>query len=156
MHLSRNLWPYGIIAAFALFLSGTAGLVVLACAHKSDLVSRDYYEEEVRFQSHLDRADRARNLATRASVVYDPATRRITLSFPLEPARGAARGRVQLYRPSEAGLDRQVELRVDANGVQTIDAADLKSGLWKVKVTWSAGGEDYFLDEKIVIGAKPS
>lgn len=154
MSAPRNLWPFGIIAAFVLFLAGTAGLVVLARAHRGDLVSGNYYEAEVRYQSQLDRADRARSLAPKTIAAYEPATRCIVLSFPPEHAQRSARGWIQLYRPSAAGLDRVVELRLDANGRQTIDAAGLKPGLWEVRINWTAGDEDFFLERKIIIGAE--
>jgi len=49
MKTSRNLWPLGILLAFGLFFAGTIGLVVMACSHKMDLVSADYYEREIKF-----------------------------------------------------------------------------------------------------------
>ena len=152
---TRNFWPYGIIAAFVLFLSGTAALIVLACSHRNDLVTANYYEEEVRFQTQLDRSARALRADARATAVYDPVRRQLTISLPSDHARTAA-GRVQLYRPSAAGLDREFELRLDAGGVQTIDAAGLKAGLWKVRITWTACGEDFFVDQKIVVGQRHS
>ena len=155
MNSTRNLWPYGIIAAFVVFLSGTTALIVLAFTQHNDLVTTNYYEDEVRFQSQIDRAARAQQATAQATADYDPVTRQLRISLPFDHARNAA-GRVQLYRPSEAGLDRQLELHLDPAGVQTIDAAELKEGLWKVRITWTAGGEDFFVDRKIVVKRKHS
>lgn len=150
MKPSLNLWPYGILAAFVVFLSGTATLIVLAFSQHNDLVTANYYEDEVRFQEQIDRSTRAQRADARATAVYDPATRQLRISIPANHARTAA-GRIQLYRPSEAGLDRELELQPGPNGTQTIDAAGLKAGLWKVRITWTAGGEDFFVDQKIVV-----
>ncbi len=73
MKTTRNLWPLGIIAAFVVFFAGTAGLIVMACAQKVDLVSADYYEQELRFQKRINGLDHAKELGERASVVYDGA-----------------------------------------------------------------------------------
>src|SRR6476619_1755487 len=77
---AKNLWPYGIILTFVLFISGTVGLVVMACAQKVDLVSLDYYEQEIRFQSRLDRAARTETLG--ASVSYKEEARQICIGVP--------------------------------------------------------------------------
>jgi hypothetical protein len=53
-------------------------------------------------------------------------------------------------------MDRAVKLAPDVKGVQRLDAAGLAPGLWKVRVSWTFDRQDYFLDEKVVVGAKPS
>jgi nitrogen fixation protein FixH len=63
---------------------------------------------------------------------------------------------VHLYRPSAAGLDRQLALELDAAGVQALDASGLEPGLWRVKVTWSVGGQQYYFDQKVVISPPKS
>lgn len=149
MKPTRNLWPLGIFIAFVIFISGTATLIVVACMHRTDLVSTNYYEEEIRYQGQMDRLERAKQLNEKVSVTYDAGRNLITVSLPPEHARQAATGGIQLYRPSAAGLDQRLKLQLDANGLQTIDAARLRAGLWKVKVFWTVGGEEYFIDEKV-------
>lgn len=150
----RSLWPYAIITAFAIFISGTVALVVLAYSHRVDLVSSDYYEQEIKFQSHLDRLRRTRNLDAQGIVAYDFTTQQITISVPTNQTGQAVSGRIQLYRPSAAGLDQQVTLAPDSKGVQVVDAKDLRPGLWKVRVSWTIGDNDYFMDHKIIVGSR--
>ena len=78
MKTSRNLWPLCIIVTFVLFFAGTVGLIVMACSQKVDLVSADYYEQELKFQSRIDRVERTRRAATQATAAYDAARRSIT------------------------------------------------------------------------------
>jgi nitrogen fixation protein FixH len=130
-------------------------LIVLACHNPADLVSANYYEDEVRFQTQIDRLDRTLQLDSPAKVTYDVAQRRIMISLPTAHAQAANEGHIQLYRPSESGLDQRIKLETNSDGVQAIDASKLKPGSWKVKVTWNAGGEDFFLDQKVVVVSKP-
>ena len=65
MKTTRNLWPTAIIVFCSLFVAGTAGLVVMACSQKEDLVSADYYEKELKFQGQIDGAERTRREASR-------------------------------------------------------------------------------------------
>jgi hypothetical protein len=53
-------------------------------------------------------------------------------------------------------MDRTVKLEPDANGVQRLDAVGLAPGLWKVRVSWTVEHQDYFLDQKVVVGSKVS
>src|SRR5690349_16050760 len=139
MQSSRNLWPYGIILTFIPFISGTVGLVIMACAQKADLVSPDYYEQEIRFQSHLNRAARTQSLG--ASVAYKPDTQQIRIELPKTLAPEKPVGQIHLYRPSAAGLDRHFVLDPDSQGFQSLDAAALVAGLWKVRVTWTCADQ---------------
>lgn len=150
----RSLWPYGIVAAFAIFISGTITLIVLACSHKTDLVSADYYEEEIKFQNRIDQLRRTKELDAARMVSYDAAKQQIKISLPTGQSDQAVSGRVQFYRPSAAGLDRQLVLALNSAGVQIVEAKDLRPGLWKVRVSWKVGDNDYFADEKIVIASR--
>lgn len=155
MKLPLNPWPWAIVLTFVLFISGTVGLVVMACSQKVELVSSNYYEQELKFQGQLDRLNRTSRLAAPTIINYDAAQQRLTIALPPEQARHAVRGRIQLYRPSESGLDRQLELRPDRGGVQSIDASALTPGLWKVRVSWTVDRQDYFAEQKLVLGPKP-
>jgi hypothetical protein len=156
MKSKRNLWPYGILLTFVLFISGTITLIVIACTNNADLVSRDYYEEEMRFQTQIDRLDRAQQLDAQAEVAYSADRKQIVITLPPGHSHGGTLGRIQLYRPSAAGLDRSIELKTDASGVQLVDAAKLQPGLWKVKVLWTANGTDYQIDQRILVQADQS
>jgi nitrogen fixation protein FixH len=150
----RCLWPYGIIAAFAIFISGTIGLIVLACAHRTELVSADYYEQEIKFQNRLDQLRRTAELNVAGAIAYDVGQQRIRICLPTGQSREAVSGRIQLYRPSAAGLDRQVALAPDRQGVQIVEAKDLRPGLWKVRVSWTVGDSDFFIDQKIIVSSR--
>jgi len=152
MKPSRNLWPLGIVTAFAFFTAGTIALVVIAVSNHTELVAADYYEQEIHFQGELDRVKLAQSLKSKATAVYDDARRSIRISLPSEHV--GAKGDVYLYRPSTAGLDQHVDLQLDSNGSQTLDAAKLRPGLWKVKVLWTATGNDYAIEESVVVSAK--
>jgi hypothetical protein len=152
MKPARNLWPYGIIAAFVVFLSGTAGLIVIAATHPQSLVSGNYYEQEIKYQGRIDGAARAKQSG--ATVNFDSASRRMVISLPTAQAGHDLSGQIELYRPSAAGLDRQFKLQPDVEGRQSLDLAGLPEGPWEIRVSWNTGGQDYFLDRKIIITAK--
>ena len=151
MKKTRNFWPIGICLAFALFALGTACLVAMACSQKVDLVSKDYYEQELRFQAQIDRTRRAAGLGSEASVAYDRTRKAIVISLPTRETPETVKGHVQLYRPSAVGLDQNLPLTLDRDGGQVLDASHLRPGLWKVRVLWTAEAQDYFIERKLVV-----
>jgi hypothetical protein len=146
-----NPWPAGIIGAFVLFVGGTVGLIVLASSNRMELVSHDYYEQELRYQQRLDGLNRAQRLAPAAQASFDADHGKITLTLPSEHARQQARGEITLFRPSAAGLDRRFELQLGPDGTQSLDATSLQPGLWNVRVLWRVAGEDFCLDQTVVV-----
>lgn len=146
----RNLWPAAIIGFFALAIIFFGSYIAWAVRQREDLVSADYYEREVRYQSQLDSMNRSQTLAARVVVTFEPAKQIIVITLPQADVQGAT-GNIHLYRPSDARLDRELPLALSAAGVQHIDARELREGLWKVRVTWSAGGKDYFVDQQVIV-----
>jgi hypothetical protein len=49
-----------------------------------------------------------------------------------------------------------VEIALDPGGTQRISTAELRPGLWKVRVQWKVGGNEFYLDRSIVIPAAVS
>jgi nitrogen fixation protein FixH len=128
----------------------------MACWQKNDLVRPDYYEQEIRYQSQIDRVERTRRAAAEANIAYDPARNRLTIALPPAQAVGPITGTIELYRPSASALDHSLPLKVDSSGLQSLDTAALAPGLWRVRVSWTAGKEDYHVEKKVIIGSQPS
>lgn len=149
---SFNPWPVSIIVFFTLAICGAVSFVIYCSRNQVDLVSADYYEQEIRFQDQIDRANRATSLQAPAKVDYNESTQLITISMPTDHLQQSLKGWVQLYRPSAAKLDQKLPLAVDATGTQIIDGKILIDGLWHVRVTWNLNGADYYFDQKLVIG----
>jgi hypothetical protein len=149
-----NPWPVSIIAFFSLAIIGSVSFVAFCTRHPVDLVASDYYEQELRYQGQIDKAQLTRQQGSTAKVSYDAAAQQITVRLPHPPATTPATGSIQLYRPSAGKLDRQIKLEPDRDGMQVIDASSLAPGLWKVRVSWKTDHLEYFVDEKVVIAAK--
>lgn len=146
---SWNPWPYALIAYFAVFISAVIGFVAWSVHQKMDLVGADYYDQEIRYQSQIDKM--RRTAAMGPALPIDYAQGRITFRLPQEQVAKGVTGSIQLYRPSNAGMDRTVSLTVDSTGLQNIDATTLTPGLWRIRISWKAGGEEFYRDDSVVI-----
>ena len=147
----KNAWPIGIIAFFALFIPAMIGFVVWSTHQRTDLVSKDYYDQEMRYQQRIDAEQRTMTEGAAPKIAHNAAAGRIELRFPASDALARAQGAVTLYRPSEAALDVKSPLAVDAAGIMHLAATTLQPGLWRVKAEWSVDGKAYYAEDSVVI-----
>lgn len=153
---TRNPWPIAIVAYFALVITGIVVYIAFAARNQLDLVRPDYYAEEIQFQRQLDRLNRTQSLVRPGTIVYDAAQQSVAIALPPAHAGQPTSGRILFYRPSDASLDRDIQLAVNDQGVQRVDARKLRSGLWKVRVQWTTSGQEYFFDQSVVVGPAES
>jgi nitrogen fixation protein FixH len=144
-------WPIGIAGFFVVLIAALATWAVVAQRNREELVSADYYEQEVAYQQQINRLRRSADSGVVIGFVPVGQGGVIRITWPLASRPGEAQGRVRLYRPSEAALDREVPLLVGADGIQNINAGTLKPGLWKVRVHWGPEDSGYYAEGSVVV-----
>jgi nitrogen fixation protein FixH len=150
--MKRNPWPYAIVGYFVLFITGVVTWVVYATHHQDQLIRPDYYEHEIRYQQHIDTVARTAALRSGVQIHYDLGNRTVTLALPARAAKMT--GTIQLYRPSDSKLDKTFPLTLDEHSAQTLSVDGMESGLWKLHLSWSADGTDYYFDQPLVLAGK--
>ena len=144
-------WPIGIAGFFVVLIAALATWAVVAQRNREELVSADYYEQEVAYQQQINRLRRSADSGVVIGFVSVGQGGVIRIARPLASRPGEAQGRIRLYRPSEAALDREVPVLVGADGIQSIDAGTLKPGLWKVRVHWGPEDSGYYAEGSVVV-----
>ena len=144
-------WPIGIAGFFVVLIAALATWAVVAQRNREELVSADYYEQEVAYQQQINRLRRSADSGVVIGFVSVGQGGVIRSAWPLASRPGEAQGRIRLYRPSEAALDREVPVLVGADGIQSIDAGTLKPGLWKVRVHWGPEDSGYYAEGSVVV-----
>ena len=144
-------WPIGIAGFFVVLIAALATWAVVAQRNREELVSADYYEQEVAYQQQINRLRRSADSGVVIGFVPVGQGGVIRIAWPLASRPGEAQGRIRLYRPSEAALDREVPVLVGADGIQSIDAGTLKPGLWKVRVHWGPEVSGYYAEGSVVV-----
>lgn len=143
-------WPVSIVAFFIVAIAGCVAFVAFCNFHRTDLVSQDYYEQEIRYQGHMEKVARTQAFpGVNAGIEFELESQTIRIRLP--EAHAKAQGTIHLYRPSSAGMDVSMPLALDAQGSQRVSADKFAPGLWQVKVTWSVDGQEYFLERRISI-----
>ena len=149
--IRSNPWPYAIAGWMLLFGTAMAAWVVVAVRNDPELVRPDYYEQEIAYQKQIDRLSRTAAVRSELSVAYDLAKANVALRIPAAHLTDKLNGTIHFYRPSNAKLDFHLPLTLDATGSQNVPTAKLQGGLWKVRVSWTSGGQEYFHDQSLVL-----
>lgn len=139
-------WGYKIAifyTAFALFM---IALVVKSFQQEHDLVTDNYYEEELKFQQQIDKqnlvADEGKQVA------WKQEGNSLLLDFP---AGSAISGEIKLFRPSDASKDFSVDIQPDAEGKQQVDISKAAAGKYLLQIDWNEDGKAYFQENVIVL-----
>lgn len=151
-HTPKRLdpWPVSIIAFFAVAITGCVVFVAFCNLNRTDLVAKDYYEQEIRYQAQMEKAVRGRAVAgSSEAITLDAANSMIRIAVPQTHAR--ATGSVHLYRPSAASMDLSLPLALNDGGFQLIPTDKLAPGLWQVKVSWRVDQDEFYLERRLHI-----
>ncbi|RPD47358.1 FixH family protein [Paracnuella aquatica] len=138
-------WGHRIAGVYILFVIGILYLVYRANNEEHDLVTEDYYGEELKYQSVIDQKDRVARLS--APPKMEVSGGKLLVSFPTEFDGTLTEGELYLYCPSNQGNDLRRSFSV-TNGAFALQLPNDIQGLYDIKLTWKSGGKTYFQEQK--------
>jgi nitrogen fixation protein FixH len=148
MKVNMN-WGTWIVVSFILFAAGTFVMVYISMSSNVDLVADDYYEKELKYQDHIDLVKGTNALEQQVGVEQTAST--VTVAFPVIGQRESYSGTIQFFRPSDKRGDIMLPVAVDSAMRQTFPAAMFAKGLWRMKISWSVGSQNYYSELPIVV-----
>lgn len=143
-------WGKGIVIAIVLFISFIMYFVVTITtdnAYDYDLVSEQYYEEELTYQERIDASKNAQNLSSEIS--FEKTADGIVIKFPEALQHTSLQGKVFLYRPSDKQMDFEIALSNIQNYLLVPDKR-LLGGRWNISVEIRHQNKNYYFSEEIV------
>ncbi|MDP4198651.1 MAG: FixH family protein [Bacteroidota bacterium] len=144
IRIKQISWGWGIIAAYVIFIAGTASWVGYAMTTEVDLVRGDYYEQSLKQDVTVAAQARAATLSGAASIQNDRSRGVFAIQIPRDQA-ASAQGSVTLYRPNASNEDRTLKLALGSNGSMLVPTAQLSRGLWRVTLDWTFQNQSYQL-----------
>jgi hypothetical protein len=142
-------WGNRLLLVFVVFALGISTLVYLCMTTPVDLVSNDYYKDELAYQQVIDAVKRTNSLT--GSVVLREKGQKISLQLPEEMKHASVDGTVSFYCPSDMARDKRMALAPDGEAHQDIDAGSIEPGRYSVRIRWTSGGVLYFSEQSINI-----
>ena len=140
-------WGTGVVIAFVCFM-----VFILSFVYKSlvmeeyqhELVSEDYYKDELHYQEEIDKLNRSKSLAENVKLSNSPEG--IRIAFPKELNTDSISGSVSFQRFSNKNLDFVVPIELQDH-TQIIPDSRLVSGKWIIKIDWKSGTEAYMFKD---------
>ncbi len=142
-------WGHKLTIAILSFVGFMAFMVYKCHTTEFQLVEKEYYKSELKYQQVIDAAKRTSRLTGTLKVVRQGGS--IIIQLPEEMKQQPVTGSMWFYCAYEAGMDRKVTLATDAAGIQILDAAQFTPGSYTVKVEWTANNESYYSEERLTI-----
>ena len=142
-------WGAKITIAFVAFAIFLGILIYRVYQSKIHLVAPDYYKKELAYQDQIDKLQNERALTKSVNIELDQQLQSLLISFPEELK--VKSGYLELYRPSDASMDRKWKLQLDNDNSQALSVRDLAPGLWQVKLEWQDNSKAFLREENIYL-----
>ena len=142
-------WGTGIVLAFLGFISFILYFVITMNVDDKlnhDLVSEDYYGDELKYQNDIDKLENSNTLDTNIS--YEKTADGLLIKFPEDFNHLEITGNMFLYRPSNKQLDFDTAISL-SNSNLLIPDKRLVDGRWNIKIDWQYKGNNYLYKESI-------
>ena len=141
-------WGWALTFVFIAFATHIGVLVYKCNQQQFDLVSGDYYNEELKYQDKIDGKKNAEQLTP---VHLVQTGNEVSLQLPKELNGYKLTGQVWLYCPANAAYDYKAPLQVDEEGIMLIDKKKLADANYTAKITWETGDTKYYNEQFITI-----
>ena len=141
-------WGIKILLLYLGFVALIVTMVGLTMRENVDLVSGDYYQQELEYQKKI-------NTIERTALLKEPLTWQITndtlvLEFP-NIRSNTMGGSVFFFRPSDAHLDQKIAIPDKPDSIRRIPISQLEKGLYRMQIDWHAAGTTYYNESIIQI-----
>jgi len=142
-------WGTGIFISYVLFMGITILTAVYFMNQDVNLVTDDYYQQEIKYQDQIDKIERTNSLPENPVINFDGTG--INLLFPASLLNKNVTGKIHFYRPSNPKLDFNIPLDLNNDGTQIISTKKLETGFWRLKMYWTMNGNEYYNEKEIII-----
>ena len=140
-------WGTGIWGVYGLFVIGILVLVGMSVTQKIDLVTDEYYAEELKFQSKIDKINNAKSLPT--PLQWQVENDMVKIQYP--PALQGITGTINFYCPTDNRKDFSVAIAPDSHNQQVVSMAKNATGRYKLQFDWEASGKAYWNEGVVMI-----
>lgn len=141
-------WGNKLVVVYVGFAAFIGIMVYKAVNTRYDLVSKDYYKEELRYQ---DKIDRLNNAAKLSNVLIEQNEDAILIHLPKEQKGFKLVGDVFFYCITDERKDFHTSLEVDSTASQTVLKKYIQKGAYKIKLTWQLANDPYYFEDKLII-----
>lgn len=142
-------WGTGILITILLFMAASISMTVYFMNQDVQLVTDDYYEQEIKYQQQIDRMERTDKLEENITINFNGSA--VAIIFPKEFLSNNLSGELHFYRPSDSGKDFKLPLQLNSEGEHIIPVSGFQKGFWRLKLNWVMDSNEYYSEKAINI-----
>lgn len=135
-------WGTGIVIALTLFASGILYVVYRSVSEKVELVTEDYYSQELVYQDRIDEI--ARGKAAGEVVIRRKAEDTIEIELPEKVSGDAGTYSIHFYKPDNSNLDFVEEIKLKGGQRLMVIERNVIPGKWLVKISGMTNQISYY------------
>ncbi len=139
-------WGWKIAILYAGFMAMIITLVTASSHQKIDLVSKDYYKDEIAYQDVLN-ASKNQALLTANPEIHANGSE-VVIEFPADVAKQSLKGNVNFYAAVNKEWDKDFAISVTDNKM-VIPRNALHDIIYQLKISYSADGKQYYYEAKL-------
>jgi hypothetical protein len=137
-----------ILFTYLAFVAGMMGMVYLTTQQNRDLVSDNYYADELAFQKIIDES--ANTAALSAAVAVEKMTDQLKIKLPQELIGIKSSGTWTLYFAADRKKDVNGKFETDS-GSSSILIPGNAHGLYTLILQWKTAGKPYYFEQNIFL-----
>ena len=141
-------WGKKILFFYLLFVAGIAFLVVKSMSQNEDLVTDDYYKQELKFQDKIDQSERTRQLKDSVKIITS--NDNLTIKFPDDFKGHGIKGNIHVYCPNDEKLDKIQNFNIEDDNLN-VEVSYPYHGLRTLKIEWEVDALSYYNEQKIFL-----
>lgn len=141
-------WGHKIAIVYTVFVGFMVFMLVLSLQEDHELVTQDYYEQELQVQKRIDAS---KNLGEAGlDVEITPSNGELFIRVKGIDKRQKATGKVNLYKPDDSSLDESFGLNLDEKGGMVIKPKG-KMGRYTVSLDFEVDGVPFYREKEILL-----
>ncbi len=143
-------WGTAIVLVFIGFISFIMYFVVKMNTNEKyshDLVTEEYYKEELAFQKEIDAEENAK--ALKHNIIVKKTEDGVLIIFPKDKNHKSISGTISLYRPSNKKLDFEIPIALSSAEL-IIKDEDMIEGRWNITIDWMYDHTPYLFKKSFV------
>ncbi|MPR32521.1 FixH family protein [Salmonirosea aquatica] len=142
-------WGTRIALLYIGFVAGILTLVTMSMNQRVDLVTEDYYAQELAFQKKIEKINRAKTLPTPLRwQVLDGA---LEVQYPTELTGQDLAGSIHFYCPSDNKKDAEFSVHPGSANKQTVLLQSVQPGRYLLQFDWKNGETAYWNEGVVVV-----
>lgn len=141
-------WGWKITLLYSGFVALILFLVISSSRQQIDLVAKNYYEQEIRYQDVINAGKNQSGLS--AALGISAKSDAVTISFPEEFSGKTVSGNIQFYAPVNAKWDRDFGIKLQNNAV-IIPRSELENTRYIVKISCVVDGKNFYQESDLTL-----